>query len=112
MPQRSIYRIFSRGCIYKAKHRSGRPRMTNKLDDRRIQRLASTQQMTVPENQRSSGLLVSKDRIRRRSLEERTMVHCKVKEKPALKPQIMLWARNHVSYGSKWQPVIFSDDKE
>ncbi|GBM46982.1 hypothetical protein AVEN_217285-1 [Araneus ventricosus] len=42
--KKSIYRVLSRGCIYKAKRRSGRPSVTNKRDDRPIQRLASTQQ--------------------------------------------------------------------
>ncbi|GBL87372.1 hypothetical protein AVEN_118325-1 [Araneus ventricosus] len=56
MPQRSICRVLSRGCIYKAKRRSGSSRITNKRDDRQIKILASTQEMTVPENQSSSGL--------------------------------------------------------
>ncbi|GBM31255.1 Transposable element Tc3 transposase [Araneus ventricosus] len=116
MPQRSIYRVLSRGCIYKAKRRTGRLRMTDKRDDRRIQRLESTQQMTIPENQRSSVLSVSKDTISRRILETGTMVHCKMKKKPALKPhhksRRMLWARNQMSYGPKWQSVIFSDEKK
>ncbi|GBL90091.1 hypothetical protein AVEN_135450-1 [Araneus ventricosus] len=69
-----IYRVLSSRCIYKAKRRSGRPRVTNNLDNRQIQRLESTQQMTVREVQRSSGLSVSKDLIRRRILETGTMV--------------------------------------
>ncbi|GBO10290.1 hypothetical protein AVEN_58729-1 [Araneus ventricosus] len=87
------------GCLHKAKRRSGRPRVTNKRDDRQIQRLSSTQQMTVRDVQRSSGLSVSKDTIRRRILGTGTMIHCKMKKKPALKPQNnsqrMLWARTH-----------------
>ncbi|GBO04625.1 hypothetical protein AVEN_116658-1, partial [Araneus ventricosus] len=34
-----IYRVLSSGCIYKSKRRSGRPHVTNKRDDRQIQRL-------------------------------------------------------------------------
>ncbi|GBM84580.1 hypothetical protein AVEN_187990-1 [Araneus ventricosus] len=86
--------------MYKAKRRSGRPLFINKRGDRQIQSLASTRQMTVREIQRSSGLLVSKDTIRRRILGTGTMVPCKMKRKPALKPphksQRMLWARNHM----------------
>ncbi|GBM53838.1 hypothetical protein AVEN_261226-1 [Araneus ventricosus] len=67
-------------------------------------------------NQRSSGLSVSKNATHRRILETGTMVHCKMKKKPALKPhhksQRMLWSRNHMSYGPKWQLVIFSDEKK
>ncbi|GBM50370.1 hypothetical protein AVEN_128993-1 [Araneus ventricosus] len=43
------------------------------------------------------------------------MVQCKMKKKSALKPhhksQRMLWARNHMLYGPKWQSVIFNDEK-
>ncbi|XP_054721276.1 uncharacterized protein LOC129231054 [Uloborus diversus] len=113
--KKSIYRVLSSQCNHKAKGRSGRPRVTNKRDDRQIQTLASTQQMTVREVQSSLGLSVSKDTIRRRILETGTMVHFKMKKKPALKPhhksQRMLWARNHMSYESKWISVIFSDKK-
>ncbi|GBM10358.1 hypothetical protein AVEN_169653-1, partial [Araneus ventricosus] len=59
-PKRSIYRVLSIGCIHKAKRRTGRPPMTNKRDDRQIQRLASSQEITVAEIQRSSELSVSK----------------------------------------------------
>ncbi|GBM93837.1 hypothetical protein AVEN_193925-1 [Araneus ventricosus] len=90
--------------------------MTNKCDDRQIQRLASTQQMTIPENQRSSGLSVSKDAIRRRILEKGIMVHCEIKMKPALNPhhksQKILWAQNHMSYRPKRKSVIFGDEKK
>ncbi|GBM95546.1 hypothetical protein AVEN_244266-1 [Araneus ventricosus] len=84
--KQSIYRVLSSGCRYETKHRSGRPFVTNQRDDRQIQRLASTQQMTVREVQRSSGLSVPKDRIRRRISETGRMVHCEMKKKPALKP--------------------------
>ncbi|GBN15813.1 hypothetical protein AVEN_213608-1 [Araneus ventricosus] len=101
IPQRSVCRVLSRGCIYKDKRRSGRPRMTNKRDDLQIQRLASTQQMTVPENRLSSGLSVLKNTIPRRILKKRAMVHCRKEKKPALKPhhksQRILWARIHMS---------------
>ncbi|XP_054712955.1 uncharacterized protein LOC129222466 [Uloborus diversus] len=104
--KKSIYRVLSSHCNFKAKRRSGRPRVTNKRDDRQIQRLASTQQMTVREVQNSLGLSVSKDTIRRRILETRTMVHRKMEKKTALKAhhksQRMLWARNHMPCGSKW----------
>ncbi|GBO35453.1 hypothetical protein AVEN_260706-1 [Araneus ventricosus] len=44
------------------------------------------------------------------------MVHFEVKKKQALKPhhksQRMLWARNHISYGPKWQSAIFSDEEK
>lgn len=114
--KKSIYRVLSHGCEYKAKCRSGRPRVTNKRDDRLIQRLASTQQMSVRTVLRSSGLSVSKDTIRRRIVEKGTIVYSKMKKKPALKPhhklQRMLFARKHMSYGQKWQSVIFSDEKK
>ena len=72
--------------------------MTNMEDNHLIQRLASTQQMSVREIERSSGLSVSKDLIRRRIVE--TIVHSKMRKKPTLKPhhkiQRMMWVRNHI----------------
>ncbi|GBM37673.1 hypothetical protein AVEN_9961-1 [Araneus ventricosus] len=63
--------------------------------------------MIVREIQRPSGLSASKDTNRKGS-----SVHCKMKTKPAPhNSQRMQWARNHMSYGQKWQPVIFSDEK-
>lgn len=114
--KKSIYRVLSSGSEYKAKCRSGRPRVTNVREDRLIQRLASTQQMSVRGVQSSSGLSVSKDTIRRRILEKGTIVYSKMQKKPALKPhhklQRLMWARKHMSYGEKWQSVIFSDEKK
>ncbi len=114
--KKSIYRIVYTECKYEVKPR---PRVTNERDDHHIQRLASTQR--VREVQRSSGGLsskisVSKNTICRQFLETGTMIHFKVKIKPALKPQHksqrMLWARNHMSYEPKWQSVIFSNEKK
>ncbi|GBM07899.1 hypothetical protein AVEN_96512-1 [Araneus ventricosus] len=54
--------------------------------------------------------------IRRRILETGRMVHCKIEKKPTPKPHLksqrMLWARNRMSYGLKWQSGIFSDEKK
>ncbi|GBO04391.1 hypothetical protein AVEN_229434-1 [Araneus ventricosus] len=63
--KKSIYRVLSSECIYKAKCKSGTQHVTNKRDDHHIQRLANnTQQMRFRE--RSSGLSVSKHSIPRR----------------------------------------------
>ncbi|GBM89173.1 hypothetical protein AVEN_261173-1 [Araneus ventricosus] len=80
-----IYRVLSSGCIYKAKRRSGLQRVTDKSDDRQIQKVASIQQMTDREIQWSSELSATKDTILKRILEKGTMVHRKMKKKPALK---------------------------
>ncbi|GBM15483.1 hypothetical protein AVEN_142138-1 [Araneus ventricosus] len=90
--------------------------MTNKRDDRQIQRLANSQEITVPEVQKSSGLWLSKDTILGRILETGTMAHCKMKKKPVLQPhhksQRMLWARNHMAYGPKWHLDDIRSDSE
>ena len=63
------------------------------------------------------GPSVLNDIIHRQIVEKGTIIDSKnkIKKKPALKPyyklQSMLWARNHMSYGHKWQSVIFSDEK-
>ncbi|GBN93991.1 hypothetical protein AVEN_176957-1 [Araneus ventricosus] len=68
--------------------------------------------MTVREVQRSSGLSVSKDIIRKRILETRTMVHAQMKKKPALKShhKNVVDSKSYVIW-TKWQSVIFSDKK-
>lgn len=74
--------------------------MTNILENPLIQGLVSTQQMSVCGVQRSTGLSVSKDKIRRRIVEKGTIVYSKIKKEPALKPhhklQRMLWDQKHV----------------
>ncbi|GBM94711.1 hypothetical protein AVEN_16721-1 [Araneus ventricosus] len=55
-----IYCVLTRKTPYEPKPRSGRPRVTDVLSDRRIQRMASSQKMSVREITRASRLQTSR----------------------------------------------------
>ncbi|GBO32900.1 hypothetical protein AVEN_128805-1 [Araneus ventricosus] len=64
-----IYRVLTRKTPYKPKPRLGRPRVTDILSDRRIQRMAFSQKMSFREINRTSQLQISKNTVRRRIIE-------------------------------------------
>ncbi|GBN99578.1 Transposable element Tc3 transposase [Araneus ventricosus] len=111
-----IYRVLTRKTSYEPKPRSGRPRVTDILSDRRIQRMASSQKMSVCEITRASRLQISKNTVQRRIIESGFMIHVKISRRlPLSKLHIskrLKWARNHIPYGDKWMAVLFSDDKK
>ncbi|GBN93230.1 hypothetical protein AVEN_265259-1 [Araneus ventricosus] len=61
-----IYRILTRKTPYEPNRRSGRPRVTVIRSDRRIQRMSSSQKMSIHEITRASRLQFSKNTVRRR----------------------------------------------
>ncbi|GBM17681.1 hypothetical protein AVEN_202840-1 [Araneus ventricosus] len=73
-----IYRVLTRKTPYEPKPRSGRLRVTDTLSDRRIQRMASSQKMSVSEITRSSLLQISKNTVDRRIIESGYMIHAKM----------------------------------
>ncbi|GBL88489.1 Transposable element Tc3 transposase [Araneus ventricosus] len=111
-----IYRVLTRKTPYEPKLRSGRPRVTDILSDIRIQRMASSQKMSVREITRTSRLQISKNTVHRRIIESGYMIHVKMARRlPLSKLHIskrLKWARNHIPYGDKWMAVLFSDDKK
>ncbi|GBL98931.1 hypothetical protein AVEN_165745-1 [Araneus ventricosus] len=111
-----ISRVLTRKTPYKPKPRSGRPRVTDILSDRRIQRMASSQKMSVREITRSSWLQISKNSVHRRIIEFGYMIHAKMARRLPLSnlhiSKRLKWARNHILYGDKWMAVLFSDDKK
>ncbi|GBM50141.1 hypothetical protein AVEN_158222-1 [Araneus ventricosus] len=105
--------VFTRKTPYEPKPRSGRPRVTDIRSDRRIQRMSSSQKMSVLEITRASRLQFSKNTVHRRIIESVCMIHAKmVRKLPLSKLHIskrLQWARNHMSYDDKWMAVLFSD---
>ncbi|GBM10948.1 hypothetical protein AVEN_171433-1 [Araneus ventricosus] len=113
-----IYQILTRKTPYEPKPSSGRPRMTDIRGDRRIQRMASSQKMSVREITRVSRLQISKNTIHRRIIESGYMIHEKMARRLSLSKlhisKRLQWTRNHMSYCDKWIAVhyiLFSDEK-
>ncbi|GBL75984.1 hypothetical protein AVEN_234301-1 [Araneus ventricosus] len=100
-----IYYVLTRKTPYEPKPRSVRPRATDIRSDRRIQRMASSQKMSVREITSSSRLQIAKSTVHRRIIESGYMIHAKMAPRlPLSKLHIskrLQWARNHVSYGDK-----------
>ncbi|GBN31995.1 hypothetical protein AVEN_90617-1 [Araneus ventricosus] len=64
-----IYCVLTRKTLYEPKPRSGRQRVTDIRRDRRIQRMASSQKMSVREITRASLFQITKNTVRRRIIE-------------------------------------------
>ncbi|GBM33959.1 hypothetical protein AVEN_53825-1 [Araneus ventricosus] len=96
-----IFRVLTRKTPYELKPRSERPRATNIRIDRRTQRMASSQKMSVLEITRASRLPISKNTVHRRIIESNYMIHAKMSRR------LPLSNRNRMSYGDKWM-VSFS----
>ncbi|GBN21329.1 hypothetical protein AVEN_200311-1 [Araneus ventricosus] len=111
-----IYRVLTHKTTYEPKPHLGRPRVTDILSDRRIQRIASSQKMSVREITRPSRLQISKNTVHRRIIESGYMIHAKMARRLLLSKlnisKRLKWARNHMPYGDKWMAVLFSDDKK
>ncbi|GBM53422.1 hypothetical protein AVEN_27330-1 [Araneus ventricosus] len=60
-----IYRVVTRKTPYEPKPRLGRPRVTDIRSDRRIQRMASSQKMSVRKITGASRLQISKNNVHR-----------------------------------------------
>ncbi|GBL79842.1 hypothetical protein AVEN_28910-1 [Araneus ventricosus] len=60
-----IYRVLTLKTLYELKPLSGRSRVTDIRSDRRIQRMASSQKMSVLEITRASQLQISKNTVHR-----------------------------------------------
>ncbi|GBM37889.1 hypothetical protein AVEN_103305-1 [Araneus ventricosus] len=110
-----IYRELTRKTSYEPKPRSGRPCVTDIRSDRRIQRMASSQKMSVREFTGASRLQISKNTVHRRIIESSYMIHAKMARRLPLSKlhisKILQWTRNHMSYDDKWMSVLFSDEK-
>ncbi|GBN81897.1 hypothetical protein AVEN_67130-1 [Araneus ventricosus] len=108
-----IYRVLTRKTPYEPKPRSGRPRVTDIRSDRRIQRMSSSQKMSVLEITMACRLQFSKNTVHRRIIESGYMIHAKMAHRlPLSKLHIskrLQWARNHMSYDDKWMAALFSD---
>ncbi|GBN06155.1 hypothetical protein AVEN_5860-1 [Araneus ventricosus] len=106
-----IYRVLTRKTPYEPK-----PWATDIRTDRRIQRMASSQKMSVHEITRTSRLQISKNTVHRRIIESVHMIHAKMARRLSLSnlhiSKRLQWARNHMSYGDKWMAVLFCDEKK
>ncbi|GBM95665.1 hypothetical protein AVEN_198570-1 [Araneus ventricosus] len=111
-----IYSALTRKTPYERKPRSGRSRVADILSDRRIQRTARGQKMSVREITRASRLQISKNTVHRRIIESRYIIHSKMARRLPLSKlhtsKRLQWARTDMSYGDKWKAVLFSDEKK
>ncbi|GBN66675.1 Chorion peroxidase, partial [Araneus ventricosus] len=73
-----ICRVVTRKTPYDPKLRSGKPRVADIRSDRRIQRMASSQKMSVREITGASRLQISKNTVHRRIIESGYMIHAKM----------------------------------
>ncbi|GBL92971.1 hypothetical protein AVEN_54616-1 [Araneus ventricosus] len=73
-----IYRVLTRKTPYEPKPRSGRPRVMDIRSDRRIQRMASSQKMSVREIIMASRLQISKNTVHGRLIESGYMIQAKM----------------------------------
>ncbi|GBM61891.1 hypothetical protein AVEN_239156-1 [Araneus ventricosus] len=110
-----ICHVLTRKTPYEPKSRSERPRVTDIRSDRQIQRMASSQKMSVREITGASRLQISNNTVYRRIIESGYMIHAKMARRlPISKLHIsktLQWARNHMLYGDKWMAVLHSDEK-
>ncbi|GBM05617.1 hypothetical protein AVEN_202250-1 [Araneus ventricosus] len=111
-----IYSVLTSKTPYEPKPRPGSPRVTVIRSDKRIQRMASSQKISVREITRASQLQISKSTVHKRIIESGYMSHSKMARRlPLSKLHIskrLQWARNRMSYSDKWMAVLFSDDKK
>ncbi|GBM71375.1 hypothetical protein AVEN_248579-1 [Araneus ventricosus] len=93
-----IYRVLTRKTPYEPKPGFGRPRETDIRSDGRIQRMASSQKMSIREITRGSRLQISKNTVHRRIKESGYMIHAKMARRlPLSKLHIskrLHWVRN------------------
>ncbi|GBO08140.1 hypothetical protein AVEN_199137-1 [Araneus ventricosus] len=73
-----IYRVLTCKKPYEPKPSSGRPRVMDIRSDRRIQRIASNQKMSVHEITRTSRLQISKNIVHRRIIESGYMINANI----------------------------------
>ncbi|GBN87267.1 hypothetical protein AVEN_160647-1 [Araneus ventricosus] len=111
-----IYHVLTRKTPYDPKPRLGRTRVTDIRSGRHIQRMASSQKISVCKITRASRLQISKSTtVHRRIIESGYTIHAKMSRRILLsKLQIskrLQWARNHMSYGAKLRTVLFNDEK-
>ncbi|GBL82202.1 hypothetical protein AVEN_252392-1 [Araneus ventricosus] len=110
-----IYRVLTRKTPFEPKLRSERPHVTDIRSARRIQRMDSSQKMSICEITRISRLRISKNTVHRQIIESGYMIHAKMaRRSPLSKLHIstrLQWARNRMSYGDKWMADLFSDEK-
>ncbi|GBM76000.1 hypothetical protein AVEN_90497-1 [Araneus ventricosus] len=110
-----IYRVLTHKTPYEPKPRSGRSCVTDIRSDRQIQRMVSSQKMSVREITGASQLQISKNIVHGRIIEFGYMIHAKMSRRlPLSKLHIskrLQWARNHMSCVDKWMAVLFSDEK-
>ncbi|GBM72198.1 hypothetical protein AVEN_113862-1 [Araneus ventricosus] len=99
-----IYHVLTRETPYEPKLRSGITRVTDIRSDRRIQKISSSQKMSVREITRASWLQISKSTVQRRIIEFGYVIHEKMPLRlPLSKLHIskrLQWARNHISLAS------------
>ncbi|GBM21892.1 hypothetical protein AVEN_11295-1 [Araneus ventricosus] len=100
--------------VYVPQPRSARPRATDIRSERQIQRMASSQKISVHEITRTSRLQISKSTVHRRIIESVYMIHAKMARRLPLSnlhiSKRLQWARNHMSHGDKWMAVLFRDE--
>ncbi|GBL72404.1 hypothetical protein AVEN_115331-1 [Araneus ventricosus] len=109
-----IYLVLTRKTPYEPKPSTGRLRVMDIRIDRRIQRMASSQKMSVRETTRASRLQISENTVHGRIIESGYMIHAKLDRRLPLSMlhinKKLQWARNHMPYGDKWMAVLFSDE--
>ncbi|GBL89160.1 hypothetical protein AVEN_255279-1 [Araneus ventricosus] len=95
-----IYRVLTRKTPYEPKLLSGRPRVTDIHCDRRIQRMASSQKMSIREITRTSRFQISTNTVHRRIIESGYMIHAKMARGLPLSKlhtsKRLQWASNHM----------------
>ncbi|GBN99251.1 hypothetical protein AVEN_83897-1, partial [Araneus ventricosus] len=111
-----IYRVLARKTPYEPKPGFGRPRETDiGYSDRWIQRMASSQKMSIREITRASRLQISKNTVHSRIIKSGYIIHAKMPRRlPLSKFHIskrLHWTRNHMPYFDKRMAVLFSDEK-
>ncbi|GBL74348.1 hypothetical protein AVEN_235324-1 [Araneus ventricosus] len=111
-----IYRVLTPKTPYEPKLCSRRPPVTDIRSDRRIQRMASSQKMSVRKITRGPRLQISTNTVHRRIIESGYMIHANMARRSPLSKlhtsKRLQWARNHMSYGDKWVAVFFRDEKK
>jgi len=101
---------------YGLKKSTGRPSATTAREKRLLLRDLTHNQMSIMESKLKNGFKASKQTLWKVCQSSENIKYMKMKRRPKLSVQHMIarleWARNHMSFGTQWQNVIFTDKQK
>ena len=101
---------------YGQNHKGGRKKVVNDREKRMFLRDLTNKTLSINQAKALNGINASYTTMWRLCNDSPTTKFGKMKQRPNLTPRHietrLKWAQEHMSFGSKWQNVIFSDEKK